>query len=145
MRRTGWWIGFWVASCGMCGLASAQQSCPWLTQGTAASLLGGTVTASVHVASGEGSCDFAREDRSSRLQIVVGHHPSNECPKGEPLAGIGQESVLCVEDAAGEHRETIRGHVRSSHFLLTLTAHAASALLRSSLEQAGEEVAGNLF
>jgi hypothetical protein len=107
--------------------------------------MGGAVNASAHVANGEGSCEFAREDDSLRLRIVVGHQRPNECAKGAPLTGIGEDSVLCVEDAAGEHRERIRGRVRSSYFLLTMMAQTASASLRSSLEQVGEEVAGNLF
>jgi hypothetical protein len=86
-----------------------------------------------------------REDGSLRLGIVVSHDQPKECAAGEPLAGVGEESVLCVEKVGGEHRERIRGRVRSMYFLLTMTAHDGKASFRNMLEQAGEEVAGNLF
>ena len=128
-----------------CGAARAQQSCPWLTQGTAAALMGGSVTMSTQAANGEGSCEFAREDGSLRLKIVVGHQSMKECMAGESIAGIGEDSVYCEETAASEHRARIRGRVRSSYFLFTMTARDPKASLRSPLAQVGEEVAGNLF
>jgi hypothetical protein len=108
-------------------------------------LMGGAVTANVHVANGEGTCEFAREDHTLLLQIVVSPQRPKECSTGAPVTGVGEDSVLCVDDVAGGHRERIRGRVRLNHFLLTMTAHPANPSLHSSLQQVGEEVAGNLF
>jgi hypothetical protein len=143
----------------MCATARAQENCPWLTQGTASALMGGPVTATVHASAGEGSCEFlfppgddhakAARNNSLQLKIVVGHTPSKECAAGEPITGVGEDSVFCAADIKNEHREVIRGRVRSTDFLLTLTARGSSASdkasLKSSLQQAAEEVAGNLF
>jgi hypothetical protein len=143
----------------LCPGARAQQACPWLTQGTAAGLMGGDVSASVHVSAGEGTCEFVRavggdhpgagSKSSLHLRIVVSHLPPPECARGERLTGIGQDAALCRTDAKGEHHEIIVGRVRTTHFVLTLTAREASASheasFRGSLEQAAEEVSGNLF
>ena len=143
----------------------AQEACPWLTQGTAAALMGGDVNARVHVANGEGTCDFTRgaagdhpdypdhpggaAGSSLHMSIAVSHVPSRECVTGEHLTGIGQDAVLCRVDAKGAYREIIRGRVRATYLVLTLTDREASASdeasLRRALEQAAEEVSGNLF
>jgi hypothetical protein len=107
--------------------------------------MGGPVTGSAHVANGEGNCEFARDDASLRLHIVVSYQRLNECATGMPVAGIGEDAVFCMDDAAGEHRESIRGRVQSNYFLLAITSHVSKTSLRDSLDQIGEEVAGNLF
>lgn len=137
----------------------AQQVCPWLTQGTAAALMAGDVRANVHVSEGEGTCEFLRtavdDDNLAAvgegllLRIAVSRQLPRECATGEPLKGIGQDSVFCDEDADGKHRQMIQGRVRNTYFLLTLTSKQTrttnEAVLRRTLEQAAEEVAGNLF
>ncbi len=137
----------------------AQQVCPWLTEGTAAALMGGDIRASVHVSADEGICEFSRSADGDRngavlgeglhLRIAVGRQQPRECATGEPLTGIGENSVLCAADVEGKHKLMIRGRVRNTYFLLTLTAMEASATdmasLRRTLEQVAEEVAGNLF
>ncbi len=133
--------------------AHAQDVCPWLTQGTAATLMGGEVSTSVHVAGGEGMCEFLRRGstgtHSLAMRIAVNHQTPQDCPSGERLTGIGQDAALCTSDAGGEHHVIIRGRVRSIHFLLTLVGRennaSEKALMRTALEQAAEEVAGNLF
>lgn len=139
--------------------ALAQQVCPWLTQGTAATLMGGAVSANVHISTGEGTCEFVRTSDDDhpgaalasnlQMRIAVSHLPPKECATGERLTGIGQDSVFCATDVEGKHQEMIRGRVRGNYFLLTLTARGNSATdkatLRPTLEQAAEEVAGNLF
>lgn len=139
--------------------ARSQQVCPWLTQGTAAALMAGDVRASVHVSAGEGTCEFLRtaDDDDNRaavgegllLGIAVSRQLPRECATGEPLKGVGQDSVFCAEDADGKHQQMIRGRVRNTYFLLTLTSKATrttnEAVLRRTLDQAAEEVAGNLF
>lgn len=143
----------------LCAVGGAQEACPWLTQGTAAVLLGGDVSASVHVAKGEGTCEFSRvgvgnqpEDASAanlKMRIAVSHLPPKECATGEHLNGIGQDAVFCATDWEGEHQELIRGRVRATFFLLTLATRRSSGSdlksLRRVLEQAAEEVAGSLF
>lgn len=143
----------------LCAGVRAQESCPWLTVGTAEALLGGAVSASTHVSAGEGSCDFARDADAARsatgagsdlvLKIAVGHQLPKECATGEPLTGIGEDSVWCAMDAGRERVGIIRGRVRTTYFLLTLTGTAASAQetasIKSVLERAAEEVAGSLF
>ncbi len=141
---------FWVLASG----ARAQQACPWLTEGTAVTLLGGPVTSEVHAVSvGEGSCVFTRgvERDALVLRIEVGKVAAAECAIGEGVRGIGDEAWRCSMDVGGEHREVIRGRVRATKILLMLTARGGGAKLlsrdakRSAVEQAAEEVAGTLF
>ncbi len=143
----------------LCACARAQEICPWLTQGTAAALLGEDVQVHIHVSAGEGDCEFvpraggdpsgAVPSTGKLMTIVVSHQSSKECATGERLAGIGEDSIFCEADVEGSHRETIRGRVRSKYFLLMVTSRKTSASdnasLRHSLEQVAEEVAGNLF
>ncbi len=141
----------------MCAHATAQGSCPWLTEGTAAALMGGEVTTSVHVSAGEGTCAFVRVNAGDpasasggmHLEILVSHLPAKRCATGERLLGIGQDAVFCRTDTAEHHQQTIRGRVRTSYFVLDLTSKASMAgdkgLSRRSLEEAAEEVAGSLF
>jgi hypothetical protein len=140
----------WVLAAG----ARAQQVCPWLTEGTAATLLGGSVTTEVHtVSAGEGSCVFTRavERDALVLRIEVGKVAAAECITGEGARGIGDEAWRCAMDVGGEHREVIRGRVRATKFLLILTTRGGGAKLlskdeqRSAVEQVGEEITGNLF
>jgi hypothetical protein len=121
--------------------------------------MGGDVSAEVQGSAGEGSCEFARGEggnhperalaSSLEMKIVVGHVAPKECATGERLTGIGEDAVFCRVDQDGEHCQTIRGRVRSTYFLLTLTVKGTrtgdKAVLRRSLEQAAEGVAGNLF
>jgi len=128
--------------------AHAQQACPWLTQGTAAALMGGEVSATVHGSATEGTCEFQRSPPGSlHMSIAVSHSQPKQCTTGEPLTGIGQDAVFCMSDAGNGHVVTIRSRVRSTFFLLTLTGKVTTdkASLRNVLEQAAEEVAGNLF
>jgi hypothetical protein len=82
------------------------------------------------------------------MTIAVSHLPPKECATGKQLTGIGQDAVLCSMNSQGLHHEIIRGHVRTTYFILTMTGKAAGAsdkALSIPLEQAAEEVAGNLF
>jgi hypothetical protein len=140
----------WVLTAG----ARAQQVCPWLTEGTAATLLGGPVTNEVHaVSASEGSCVFTRgvERNALVLRIEVGKIAAAECAAGEVVRGIGDEAWRCALDVGGEHREVIRGRVRATKILLMLTVRGGGAKLlsrdaqRSAVEQVAEEVSGTLF
>ena len=133
-------------------LADAQEACPWLTEGTAAALMGGDVSATMHVSGGMGTCDFILDRKSGdavRMDIAVSHRSANECVQGERLPGVGQDAFACRTNTGGEHREVIRGRVRGMFFLLTLTTTDTrsidEALWSKRLEQAAEAVAGSLF
>ena len=139
--------------------AHAQEACPWLTRGTAAALMGGDVSASVHVSAGEGTCEFMRGAQGDRdggtpgsslqIRIEVGHLPLKECATGDRLAGIGQDAIFCRMDAGREHHEIIGGRVRGRYFWVIFTEREVNDNDKTSrrrfLEEAAEEVAGNLF
>jgi predicted oxidoreductase len=137
--------------------ARAQDACPWLTRGTAAALIHGDVSASVHVAAGEGTCEFTRDAQADhqggvfgnnlQMKIKVSHVLPKVCASGERVTGIGQDAVSCSSDVGGVHQELIQGRVRARYFLLALTGSstATTAVRRHLLEMAAEEVAGNLF
>jgi hypothetical protein len=142
----------------MRAVAHGEEVCPWLTQGTAAALMGGDVTSNVHVSAREGSCEFLRSEGNDRLsgvsdtslhmKIVISHIPPTECVTGKRLTGIGQDAFLCITNAGGKYQQIIRGRVRATYFILTLTGKEVSEADKTpskALEQAAEEVTGNLF
>lgn len=128
-------------------------ACPWLTQGSAARVLGGDVSVTVTVTNpGEGACRFSRGNSPTEsLEILVGAASSTACPEnGAALTGIGNEAVRCrLPGAHGAMAEMVSGRVRDVHFALILREHKRPP--RSSdeqddpLEQLAEQVAGNLF
>jgi hypothetical protein len=154
-----WRASLFVLVVSFCAPAHAEATCPWLTQGTAATLLGGDVSVIVHVIEGMGSCDFvsntnggtkASPSRASlHLRIQVSHSSSKECATGERLTGIGEDAVLCSQTAAGDQQDIVRGRVRSTYFLCVLegakTNSTDDAFQRTTIERIAEVVAGNLF
>jgi hypothetical protein len=135
--------------------SSAATSCPWITQGSAATALGGPVTAAVQVSdSGEGACTFTRQDGpQNSLKVVVQRTAQNSCPMESPkLKGIGNEAVLCkVQQAPNERIEIVASRVRELHFTVSLSLQGntsqASEISRAeeAVKQIAEQVAGNLF
>lgn len=133
----------------------AITGCPWLTEGTAATALGGDVTAIVNVSnSGEGLCKFSREAGSSDfLQIQVSKAALPTCPAGSmELKGIGNEAARCAPPGSRGHDiEMISSRVRDVNFTVTLAAHREKGAAKSddphndALEQVAEAVAGNLY
>jgi hypothetical protein len=127
--------------------------CPWLTSGSAARVLGGEVSVTVTVSSGDGgSCRFSRRDGSANgLEILVGKNVAGACPADSPkLAGIGNEATRCrIAAARGEAAEMLSSRVRDLHFSIVLREQKRSAkpadMRDDALEQTGEQVAGNLF
>jgi hypothetical protein len=145
-----WRCGIVLVLISVAGVACAEDVCPWLTQGTAAALMGEEVRATVQVSGGEGTCGFyPGTARGASLRITVSHLTPKACAAGERVTGVGQDAVFCSTAADGGLRETIRGRVRNTYFLLELAGGKPSLtrkeVLRRSLEQAAEEVAGNLF
>jgi hypothetical protein len=160
----------------LAGLVSArsalgeEHTCPWISEGTAAALLGGDVE--THVLPGkaeDGSCRFVRyaqheqdaqhaqdaqhdQKTAGELYITVARmkDPAKEFAtytaqcRGEKTAlrGIGNEAYAC-DLASGTG---IVGRVRDAAFLLLLDAKTADgASRRAHLSDAAEQVAGNLF
>ncbi len=134
--------------------AQSQPACQWLTEGTAATLLGGPATtqSARFLPSGEDSCTFSlvQDQTSSLLEVVLGPSARNPCPPSSPaLRGIGNEALLCRPDPTAT-RTRISSRVRSTYFTVTLTllgqnAKAISLAKQNDLvERAAEQVAGNL-
>jgi hypothetical protein len=134
--------------------SSAATTCPWLTRGSAATALGGDVTATVQIAeSGEGSCTFTRQDGPKDvLKIVVSKAPLESCPAESPKPkGIGNEAALCrVERSPNEAMELLVSRVRDFHFKVSLSVHRDELQTginraQEAVKQIAEQVAGNLF
>lgn len=134
--------------------ASATTTCPWLTQGSAATALGGGVTATAQIAqSGEGSCRFTRQDGPKDvLKIVVSKAPLESCPaESAKPKGIGNEAALCkVQRSPNETVELVVSRVRDLHFTVSLSVHGDELRTginhaEENVKQIAEQVAGNLF
>jgi hypothetical protein len=142
-------------------VAQTETTCPWLTIGTAARMLGGDVTMTAHSTSNwDGSCAFIRTiaATSQTLEILVGRDNTHPCPEGsQPVAALGNEAVHCRRKTAkGEPQDTIAGRVRDVFFVVSITG--ASSELPSSpesqrfdpnaaspLERVAEQVSGSLY
>lgn len=150
-----------VAVCGalLFGLLFTQgargaTTCPWLTQGSAATALGGGVTATAQIAqSGEGSCTFTRLDGPKDvLKIVVSKASLESCPaESAKPKGIGNEAALCkVQRSPNEAVELVVSRVRDFHFTVSLSVHGDELRTginhaEENVKQIAEQVAGNLF
>jgi hypothetical protein len=156
------WFAFSLAGAACAGSAAAEEhTCPWITAGTAAALLGGEVETYVVMGKAEdGSCRFVHRGQhdqheqktASELEITVDRmkDPAStfatytaRC-RGEKTAlrGIGNEAYAC-DLAFGMG---IVGRVRDAAFMLLLDAKTPDgASLRAHLSDAAEQVAGNLF
>jgi hypothetical protein len=138
-------------------MGQATTSCPWLTTGTAAKLLGGEVTVVAHVdGSFAGSCRFVRQsgDLTASIEVLVGSTDSHLCPEGSiKLNALGNAAVQChVRDAY-----IIAGRIRDVYFAVSMTnlsgatkqepddPRLADAYGASALERIAEQVVGNLY
>jgi len=131
------------------------NSCPWLTEGSAAKALGGDVSVTVKVANaGEGSCKFARQqDAPNSLEILVSKASLSSCPTGSiRLTGVGNEASECkLQSPHGEASEMVSSRVRDMNFTVTLAeqehrSHTKSMDERDDVAaQIAEQVAGNLY
>lgn len=136
------------------GTSSAATTCPWLTQGSAATALGGAVTAMMQIAgSGEGSCTFTRQgEPKDVLKIVVSKAALESCPpESAKPKGIGNEAALCkVRRTPNEAVELLVSRVREFHFTVSMSIHGdelQTGINRAeeAVKQIAEQVAGNLF
>jgi hypothetical protein len=140
--------------------ANASQAkppvvCPWLTQGTAARMLGGDVSVAANVSdSGEGDCKFTREQGSpDTLEIVVSKTALSGCPVDSvPLRAIGNEATMCRH--AGPHGEVMQmvsSRVRDQHFTVTISSRGQEKTAKvqdaqdEPVARIAEQVAGSLF
>jgi hypothetical protein len=137
--------------------ARAQQSCPWLTEGTASALLGAPVVAtSKYFPTAVGSCEFTLKQGTATylLEIAVTNQAHQECPAAsQPLPGIGNEAVTCrVERPQDETTDIVGGRVRNVYFRVSLTSKGKAASLTLSpqrrqkvVQGVAEQVASSLF
>ncbi|MGA8940062.1 MAG: hypothetical protein WB439_12955 [Acidobacteriaceae bacterium] len=138
-----------------CAHAHAQAACPWLTQGTAAAYLQAPVTTFTNLSSSnEGSCLFTlhQDTATSALKITVTTTTQPSCPAGKPLTAIGTEATLCsAHPARNRTTDTVSGRVRNLYFTIELTIIGKTTppltpeQRQSIVQQAAQEVAGNLF
>ena len=144
-------------------IAAAQKpvTCPWLSSGSAETVLGGPASLHLHMeADGQqGLCEFASQpDGTKVLRILVAKADKHVCPQGSMrLKALGNEAVQCRRpDAQGHPWDVIAGRMRDIFFVVT-TSNVPDALAipadkgspvdpygASILERATEQVVGNL-
>lgn len=140
------------------GTAQPPQVCPWLNAGTAAKALGADVTVTAHSDSNwSGSCRFVSSTApAASIEVMVGKVDAHPCvPGATPLAGIGNQAVLCsAKNASGSETQTISGRVRDAWFVVALVtspdkSHISAAQNESPdsspIEFLAEQVTGNLY
>lgn len=131
-----------------------QNGCLWLTEGSAAHMLGGDVSVSITATNkDEGVCRFSlRSEPHSVLEITVSKQSHQSCPvQSMSLKAIGNEATRCSLPAPrGESAEMIASRVRDQFFTVVSRGPAQKAAERAdpqadALEQIAEQVAGNLY
>jgi hypothetical protein len=133
----------------------AEPVCPWLTQGSAAAMLGGNVSAVIKLTQPEhGSCAFTLQQGATTyvLEVVVESTPRTTCPPtSQKLLGIGNEAVACrLQRSPNEAAEVISSRVRMLYFTVSLTTQGSPNPTlplnkpKDIVERAAEQVAGNL-
>jgi hypothetical protein len=121
--------------------SSAVIACPWVTEGSAAKVLGGPVHAILNVASPtQGTCTFAKTTRpQDQLKVLVGAGNIPSCPAGSAkVIGVGDQASRCHLPHSAQ---MISGNVRAVDMAITLSGNQAD----DALQQIAEQVAGNLF
>jgi hypothetical protein len=135
---------------------AVAQSCPWMTQGSADKLLGGSAMATIQIVDDkQGSCSFIRSDGNANygLAIAVSHEAVGVCPEGSmTIKGIGNEARSCyLNRSASMSVERISSRVRDAFFTVTLSVVESKnggmteEMRHDILDQVAELVAGNLF
>ncbi len=134
----------------------AESVCPWLTQGSAAAMLGGDVSTVIKLTPhGQGSCAFSLQQGAAMysLEVVVESTPRTTCPPASPkLPGIGNEATACrLQRSPNETVDMVSSRVRTLYFTVSLKIQGAANpgiplnKQRDIVERAAEQVAGNLF
>jgi len=135
--------------------AAARHGCAWLTDGSAAGLLGGEVTPTASLSdTGEGSCKFVRrQEPLDSLEVTVSKTALPTCsPDSTNLKGVGNPTSMCkILGARGLTAELISGRVRDFYFTLTIdfskrkTPPQTTEIREDLMVQVADQVAGNLF
>ena len=117
--------------------SSPTPTCPWVTEGSAAKVLGGPVHAILNVASPtQGTCTFVK---TAQLKILVGAGNIPSCPAGSAkVIGVGDQASRCHLPHSAQ---MISGNVRAVDMAITLSGNQAE----DAIQQIAEQVAGNLF
>lgn len=124
--------------------SSPTPTCPWVTEGSAAKVLGGPVHAILNVASPtQGTCTFVKTARpQEQLKILVGAGNIPSCPAGSAkVIGVGDQASRCHLPHSAQ---MISGRVRTVDMAITLSSSSANQS-EDAIEQIAEQVAGNLF
>lgn len=146
--------------------AHAANNCPWMSEATVSSLLGGDATG-VYIADTEkrlATCTFsqrsAQGERSLQITVEVVGDPQARLAQAEltcgtdpaPMHAIGNEAIFCTgETGQSQRSERAVGRVRDQVFAITFVTSVKddSVLTREALKAriytASEQVAGNLF
>jgi hypothetical protein len=121
--------------------SSADPVCPWLTEGSAAKVLGGPVQVILNVASAtQGTCTFVKTARpQERLKVLVGAGNIPSCPPGSArVIGVGNQASRCHLPHSAQ---MISGNVRAVDMAITLSGNQTE----DAIQHIAEQVAGNLF
>jgi hypothetical protein len=135
--------------------SSSGPVCPWFTERSAVTALGGDVRVTLALATGsQGVCTFNKQQSpEDELKVIVGGNNVPSCPPGSAkVVGVGTRANRCRMTASqGEVQEMIGGAVREKNFAVIIAMRAdpsASSSPRPKtdiLQQVAEQVAGNLF
>lgn len=146
--------------------ARAANNCPWMSEATASSLLGGDATGAYVAATEEksASCIFTQQtaqgDRTLRITVQVVADVQTRLTQAErtcgadpaPLHAIGNEAIFCTgEEGRAGRSERAVGRVRDQLFAIAISTSVADDtvlthdVLKARIYTASEQVAGNLF
>lgn len=158
-------LGAAVPVCGAALPAYGANNCPWMSEATASSLLGGDATGA-YVAGTErkpAMCTFTQQNarglRSLQITVEVVGDPQARLAQAELTCGpnpdilhaIGNEASFCTGEQTEPHNERVIGRVRDQLFGITLStsvkddAILTREALKARIYTASEQVAGNLF
>ena len=124
--------------------SGASPTCPWLTEGSAAKVLGGEVHVILNVASAlQGTCTFVKTARpKEQLKVLVGAGNAPSCPVGSAkVIGVGDQASRCHLPHSAQ---MISGNVRAVDMAITLSGGFGNQG-EDAIEQIAEQGAGNLF
>lgn len=134
----------------------AAETCPWLSNATAAGVLGAAVTVKVtHVESSseDGTCEFHLDPpniRMLRIDVHTMHQPTSELKQLEQtqcgsravdIRGVGNEAVQCA--SADQMNGQVVGRVRNRSLVVLLVNKHPD--VQKQVRDVAEMVAGNLF
>jgi hypothetical protein len=148
-------LSSWATSVHAQSVSAAHHRCAWLTEGSAASLLGGEVSPTASLSdSGEGSCKFMRrQEPFDSLEVTVSKSALPTCPPiSTNLVGIGNPTSMCrILGAHGLAAVLISGRVRDFYFTVSVdyskrkTPPQSTELREDLMALVADQVAGNLF